>query len=258
MIEKSLTMDWKTLNADPGNPNIIEAYNISGRNYTRDGRADQYSWAVAYVNWILQKAGLPYIETMSPYGYTRYGTPVNFRTMRGVRKYDIFIFTSILGVSHIGFIQSYDVNTGILKIVGGNQAGTVKVTDMPFSVTDPIFRVLHVKRNWAIPATIDTSVYSLGAGSQPTVNDVLPVPPASDVTVQPLPPAGATAAEIEEFNRRYPPVTTQDPRANVGPYTLSNARPTTQQLTDIATSSIDRATQSPTGPVRTQPNKGPR
>jgi hypothetical protein len=241
MIKKSLTMDWQTLNADPGNPNIIEAYKISGRNYTKDGRQEQYSWAVAYVNWILQKAGLPYIETMSPYGYTKYGSPVNFRTMRDVRKYDIFIFTSILGVSHAGFIQSLDVDAGILKIIGGNQAGKVKVTDMPFSVTDPTFRVLHVKRNWSIPTDVDTSIYSLGRGSTPAVTDVLPVPPPSNITVQPLLPVGATAEEAEEFNRRYPPVSTSDPRAQVGPYTLSNARPTTQQLTDIASSSIDRA-----------------
>jgi hypothetical protein len=188
IIEKSLTMDWQTLNADPGNPNIIEAYKTSGRNYTQDGRTDQYSWAVAYVNWILQKAGLPYIETMSPYGYTRYGNPINFRTMRDVRKYDIFIFTSILGVSHIGFIQSYDADAGILKIIGGNQAGTVKVTDMPFSVTDPLFRVLHVKRNWGIPFNFDSSIYPSGGGA--AANDVFPIAPLSPITTQTINNAG--------------------------------------------------------------------
>jgi hypothetical protein len=125
---------------------------------------------------------------MSPYGYTRYGNPINFRTMRDVRKYDIFIFTSILGVSHIGFIQSYDADAGILKIIGGNQAGTVKVTDMPFSVTDPLFRVLHVKRNWGIPFNFDSSIYPSGGGA--AANDVFPIAPLSPITTQTINNAG--------------------------------------------------------------------
>jgi len=159
MVNKSLSMDWQTKNADPGNTNIVEAYKLSGRDYTKDGRTGEYSWATAYVNWVLNKAGVPYLETMSPRGYEKYGAPVNFRTMKEVRKNDIFIFRSNEGISHIGFVQMYDLNTQTLDIVGGNQSGTVKSTKMPFSVSDPRFYVVHVRRNWTIPATANNPLW---------------------------------------------------------------------------------------------------
>lgn len=182
MINKSLGMDWKTKNADPGNPNIVEAYKLSGRNFTKDGRTGQYSWAACYVNWILNKSGLPSLETMSPKAYTKYGDPIKFHSASEIRLNDIIIFDSLYGPSHIGFVRAYNPNTKIMEILGGNQAGTVKITKIPFSVGDPRLRISTVRRKWVSPDTpLPTSSsakgISTGALGSPVSPDLLKTRP---------------------------------------------------------------------------------
>ena len=158
VINKSLNgMDWKTKNTDPGNPNILEAYRFAGRGFTQDGGTGQYSWAAAYVTWVLVKSGFFGLRTMAPSAFSKYGNTVDFRAgpLNRARKWDIVVFTSNVNIQHVGFIKSYNPNTKILEIVGGDQAETVKVTQMPYSPTDQRFRTIHVRRNWTIPASED-------------------------------------------------------------------------------------------------------
>ena len=177
MINKTLNENWRTLNADPGNPNIVEAYKLAGRSFTRDGGTGQYSWAAAYVTYILSKSGLTALQTMSPMAYSSYGRPVDFRRgpLDRVRKWDIFIFTSDANIQHVGFVKGYNRDTKMLEIVGGDQAETVKVTQMPYSSNDPKFRTLHVKRNWTIPGIEDRPIWQ----PAPRVFPVAPIPQIS-------------------------------------------------------------------------------
>lgn len=160
MINKALGMDWQVRNADPGNPNILEAYRYAGRGFTQDGGTGQFSWAAAFATWVLVKAGFNGLRTMSSVPFERYGEVVNFHRgpLTNVRKWDIVVFTSNLNIRHVGFIKSYDPSRQIMEIVGGDQGDTVKITEMPFSVTNPQFRVTHVRRNWIVPDTEATSL----------------------------------------------------------------------------------------------------
>lgn len=160
MINKALGMDWRVRNADPGNPNILEAYRYAGRAFTQDGGTGQFSWAAAFATWVLVKAGLNGLRTMSTVPFQQYGEVVNFHRgpLTNVRKWDIMVFTSNLNIRHVGFIKSYDPRSQVMEIVGGDQADTVKVSRMPFSVTNPQFRVTHVRRGWTVPDTAATSI----------------------------------------------------------------------------------------------------
>ena len=97
ILKKTLSQDWKTRNADPGNPLIIEAYRISGREYKKDGRSGEYSWHTAFVNWALSKAGITPLQTMSAFAYEKYGKKVDFHNPINLRKNDIVIFKSVVG-----------------------------------------------------------------------------------------------------------------------------------------------------------------
>ena len=183
VINKSLNgMDWKTKNTDPGNPNILEAYRFAGRGFTQDGGTGQYSWAAAYVTWVLVKSGFFGLRTMAPSAFSKYGNTVDFRAgpLNRARKWDIVVFTSNVNIQHVGFIKSYNPNTKILEIVGGDQAETVKVTQMPYSPTDQRFRTIHVRRNWTIPASEDYPLWQ-----RPTVGSTA-ASPLSGVLSSPI------------------------------------------------------------------------
>jgi hypothetical protein len=177
-VNRSLGMDWQVKNADPGNPNILEAYRFAGRAFTRDGGTGQYSWAAAFATWVLVKSGMQGLRTMSPMAFRKYGTSVDFHAgpLNAVRKWDMFVFTSSANVQHVGFVQSFDRRTQTLKIVGGDQAERVKVTNMPYSVTNPLFRVTHVRRNWTVPAEYDVPLWELS--SSPSTPTLRPTPTA--------------------------------------------------------------------------------
>jgi len=191
MINKTLREDWRTKNSDPGNPNIIAAYNLAGRAFTRDGGTGQYSWAAAYATYILSKSGMTSLQTMSPIAYRSYGNPIDFRRgpLLKVRKWDIVIFNSNANIQHIGFVKGYNQTTQLLEIVGGDQAETVKVTQMPFSVTDPRFYVVHVRRNWTIPDSQNIPLWQQPA-VLPTSAALPGVAPLSPIAVTYLDAAG--------------------------------------------------------------------
>jgi hypothetical protein len=69
-----------------------------------------------------------------------------------------------------------------MEIVGGNQAGTVKITKIPFSVGDPRLRISTVRRKWVSPDTpLPTSSsakgISTGALGSPVSPDLLKTQP---------------------------------------------------------------------------------
>ncbi len=186
VLEKTLTQDWavKSGNGDgikpseleesrdprgkdqippvpPNtNPLIMEAYRISGKTgFTRDGTTGEYSWHTAFVNWVLTKAGFTAVGSMSAQAYNSYGNRVNhtnFNNLRA-RKGDIVIFNSRTGAKHIGFFWRINKGARSITILGGNQAGTVKLSNFPFSLTDGDFYVTHIRRNWEVPAEVEAA-----------------------------------------------------------------------------------------------------
>jgi hypothetical protein len=181
VINKALNnMDWTTLNADPGNPNILEAYRFAGRGFTEDGGTGQFSWAAAFATWVLVKSGFTGLRTMAPSAFSQYGIPVRFhgpRELEYVQKWDIVVFTSNVNIQHVGFIKSFNPDAHTMEIVGGDQADTVKITTMPYSAHNPLFRVTHVRRLWAVSSTSDSQIATGYRGGAPgDVNPVLTLP----------------------------------------------------------------------------------
>lgn len=190
-LNRTLSMDWQVKNADPGNPNILEAYRFAGRAFTQDGGTGQFSWAAAFATWVLVKSGFHGLRTMSPMAFRKFGGKVDFHggPLQRVRKWDIVVFTSSANIQHVGFVQGYDRRTQTLKILGGDQGETVKVTDMPYSVTNPLFRVTHIRRNWSVPAEYNVPLWELSAAPSR--------PAAAPAAAQTDPaPAGATEADL--------------------------------------------------------------
>ena len=183
-------MDWRTKNADPGNENIVEAYSLAGRTFTRDGGTGELSWAGAFATWALAKSGFSAYATMASMNYTRYGNPIRFEDVgrRNVRKWDLVVFNSNFNIQHVGFIQDYDPSTRTAKILGGDQGDRLKITEMPISITDPVFRLIATRRNWNIPASIDKPLWELNGRGY----DVLPFHP---VTAESSPPVKKTYSE---------------------------------------------------------------
>lgn len=168
-LTESLSQDWKTRETIPGNPLILEAYALSGRNYKKDGTKYLYNWNTSFVNWALNKSGLFSLEAMSPSAYHSYGSPVDFGTFQNVRKHDIIIFTNVNRLAVIGFVQDFDKATQNISVLGGNFQGTVKLVSVPFSRTSPTIRVTHVRRNWAVPAEFDKPFFGDSLVQQPQV-----------------------------------------------------------------------------------------
>ena len=184
VLERTLTQDWAVKSGkgdgikpseqdgDPRgksqipppppntNPLIMEAYRISGQpGLTRDGTSGEYAWHTAFVNWVLSKAGFTIVASMSAQAYYSYGNRVNhtnFNNLRA-RKGDLVIFNSRTGAKHIGFFWGIDKAAKTVKILGGNQAGKVKVSNFPFSLKNGDFYVTHIRRNWEVPAETTTN-----------------------------------------------------------------------------------------------------
>jgi len=167
VLTRTISQDWRAKNSKPGNPLILEAYAISGRNYDRDGTSGEYAWSAAYVNWVLNKSGLEYMKVMSPAAYAGYGSPVDFGTFKKVRKNDLIIMTSVHGIGHIGFVRAYDPKTNLVTVLGGNQSGMVKLTKIELSRSNPNLYISHIRRNWEIPSDKDVPLFQTSTPTRP-------------------------------------------------------------------------------------------
>ncbi len=166
-LNMTLRQDWKAKNAKPGNPLILEAYAISGRNYDRDGTTGEYVWSACYVNWVLYKTGIDYLKTISPSAYASYGNPVDFGTFKNVRKNDIIVYNSSFGIAQVGFVRGYDPKTDMVSVLGGNLSGTVKVVKLPGLRKTPELYVSHIRRNWSIPPEQDVPLFQITLPTRP-------------------------------------------------------------------------------------------
>lgn len=251
MINKTLNENWVTQNGSPGNPNIMEAYRLAGRAFTRDGGTGQYSWAAAYVTYILSKSGFTSLQTMAPSAYGRYGTPVDFR--RGpidkVRKWDVVVFTSDANIQHVGFVKNYDPDTGMFEIVGGDQAETVKVTQMPYSATDPRFRTIHVRRNWAVPPSEDRALWLAGAQTFP-----VPDQPTITATYLDAPGVPVVTGDIDTDTLIHNADTAINASEATGATPAANS---VGQVSQTPNSSSDNTVAATTPPRRTSPSSTP-
>jgi hypothetical protein len=161
VVSGALKQDWKTTNSSPGNPLIIRAYALSGRNYDRDGFSNEYNWNTSFVNWVFSECGIESIKNMSPQSYNGFGNPVDFGSFINVRKNDIIIFRSGSNIGSIGFVRGFDKTTNRIKVLGGNFSGTVKEIQIPFNKKDPTLRVTHIRRNWKIPKEFDVPFFTV-------------------------------------------------------------------------------------------------
>ena len=168
LLNAALTkQDWKAKNATPGNPLILEAYALSGRNYEKDGLTGEYNWNAAFVNWILARAGASFPKSMSALAYLKYGNPVDFGTFKKVRRNDLIVFKSINGVAVVGFVRSYDSKKKEITVLVGNTKGTVSEVKVPFSRTSPALMTATVRRNWTpIP---DTPLIVIETNTRPSM-----------------------------------------------------------------------------------------
>lgn len=166
-LNMTLRQDWKAKNAKPGNPLILEAYGISGRNYDRDGTTGEYVWGACFVSWVLYKTGIDYLKTMSPSAYAAYGSPVDFGTFKNVRKNDIIVYNSSFGIAQVGFVKGYDPKTDMVNVLGGNFSGTVKVAKLPGLRRTPELYVSHIRRNWSIPPDQNVPLFQVTLPTRP-------------------------------------------------------------------------------------------
>jgi len=144
------------------NPLIMEAYRLSGqKDFTRDGDSGEYSWHTAFVNYVLSKAGLPIVVSMSAQAYYSYGNRVNHTNIRNnnvAKQGDIVIFNSRTGGKYIGFYWGFDKEKNKIRVIGGNQENVgVKIIDLPFSLTNGDFYVTHIRRGAWEPTEIVTN-----------------------------------------------------------------------------------------------------
>lgn len=162
VLENSLSQDWNILNSKMGNNLISKAYLLNGRDYTKDGKTGEYSWAASFVGNMLGNAGISSLQTMSPLAYQKFGMSVDFHDLRNLRVNDILIFKSKSGVSHMGFLKAFDPTTRIITMMGGNQGGGTKMTKVPFSFTNPVMHIAWVRRAWQGTTKYDVPISSTG------------------------------------------------------------------------------------------------
>lgn len=153
VIQQAQAGEWQE-RGNPGNPRIIECYRVAGGVLDgADRRQDHHMWCAAFVSWALDTAGIQSPRTMGSQTFRTYGSEVDWRTLEGIRKYDIVVLKSrTRSGGHVGF--AVGVKNGRIQILGGNQNDNVNISD--YSVDGRSLYVINVKRNWTIPPEFDT------------------------------------------------------------------------------------------------------
>jgi hypothetical protein len=115
----------------------------------------KHFWSAAMVSFVLTMAERRAPRTQSALDYALYGTEVDWRSWKNVRKWDIavFKFKNASG-GHVGFIADVDLSTNKVTIVGGNQSNKFKETEYRINSVD--MYLLTVRRNW--PCTINEAL----------------------------------------------------------------------------------------------------
>lgn len=164
-LQKALASDWRV---NGKNKNILDAFVLSGYDYSKDGYKAEYNWNVAFVNYILSKSGIRYLRTCQVTPYENYGTSIPFSRFDKVRKNDILVFKTIDFKQILGFVQSYDPATKTCSAIVGNANRDVRlVKNIPVSGTNPKLRLVSVRRNWDIPEKLDKPLYNVKSARNP-------------------------------------------------------------------------------------------
>jgi len=159
-LAKALSQNWKV---NGKNPLILDAFALSGANYSRDGYKGQYNWNVAFVNYIFSKSGIDFFQTLGTKAYENYGTAVEYGIkFDKVRKNDLVIMQGLNNIRVMGFVQSYDPKKRTANVIVGNVDKTVKlVKNVPFSKNSKELFVTNVRRNWTVPAQYNLPLYNV-------------------------------------------------------------------------------------------------
>lgn len=148
-LNATLKQNWRE---NGSNPLILETYRICGL----ERRTDSLSWCAAFMSYILYNSGFSSLKSTSSQAYRSYGREIDWRSWQNVRRNDIIVFRNkSSNGGHVGFFRGYNPSTNRVRVLGGNQGDTVKLSN--FRTRGDLF-VVNVKRNWEIPPEFDKPV----------------------------------------------------------------------------------------------------
>lgn len=114
--------DTQEISGTGANPDIIK-YLQSTNLSTQFNSTDETPWCSAFVNWVVEKAGVPGTNRADAVSWMNWGEPT-----RDPRKGSIVVFKWANGGHHVGFVDNFD-KPGKVSVLGGNQGNTVKISD---------------------------------------------------------------------------------------------------------------------------------
>ena len=140
----------------PGNPKIMACYRSVGQ---KTDSSDQTAWCAGFAGYALKTNCLPAIGTLSSRAYKGYGTSIPLNDPSLWRFNDIVVFKSNSkpGQGHVGFYRGYDPTTRRIRVLGGNQGNTLKLSNFLFD--DPnTLTVDYIGRNWIVSPEFDKPI----------------------------------------------------------------------------------------------------
>ena len=140
----------------PGNPKIMACYRSVGQ---KTDSSDQTAWCAGFAGYALKTNCLPAIGTLSSRAYKGYGTSIPLNDPSLWRFNDIVVFKSNSkpGQGHVGFYRGYDPTTRRIRVLGGNQGNTLKLSNFLFD--DPkTLTVDYIGRNWTVSPEFDKPI----------------------------------------------------------------------------------------------------
>ena len=140
----------------PGNPKIMASYRSVGQ---KTDSSDQTAWCAGFAGYALKTNCLPAIATLSSRAYKGYGTSIPLNDPSLWRFNDIVVFKSNSkpGQGHVGFYRGYDPTTRRIRVLGGNQGNTLKLSNFLFD--DPnTLTVDYIGRNWIVSPEFDKPI----------------------------------------------------------------------------------------------------
>lgn len=140
----------------PGNPKILTCYNACGFGSLKD---DQTAWCAGFAGWALKTNCLPSLVTLSSQAYRGYGTSIPITDPSLWRWNDLVVFKSHTNPAqgHVGFYRGYDPTTRRIRILGGNQGNTLKLSNFLFDDGKTLF-VAYIGRNWTVSPEFDKPI----------------------------------------------------------------------------------------------------
>ncbi len=89
-------------------------------------------WCAGFVGSVLNSNGMKGTGSLMAKSYLKYGTPTN-----NPSKGDIVVFNDLVGNSvtkgHVGFVDSINPETGMVRVLGGNQDNSVSIKEFPLA-----------------------------------------------------------------------------------------------------------------------------